>query len=97
MPTSVGGKGSPDSEIAASRRARGREMNDRNETAPTDAIESARRDQREAERLVRSGRLDQDTVRELEIAIDQLRADLTNGESPDASLGRIRRLIDRSA
>lgn len=60
-----------------------------------DPVAAARAGEREASRLVRSGRLDDDTARELEIAVEQLRADLTNGESPDASLGRIHRLIGR--
>ena len=63
--------------------------------APQDAVATARAQADEADRLVRSGRLDDDAARELEIATSQLRADLTNGENPEASLDRIRRLIDR--
>ena len=62
----------------------------------SDPVGEARRRVDEAEQLVRSGRLDHGTVRELEIAITQLRADLTNGEDPATSLGRIDRLVDRS-
>lgn len=60
-----------------------------------DAVRAAREGEREAVQAVRSGRFDDDTVRELEIAVEQLRADLTNGENPEASLGRIRRLMVR--
>ena len=51
-----------------------------------DPVGEARRGERAALELVRSGQLDADTRRELQIAIDQLRADLVNGENPEASL-----------
>lgn len=60
---------------------------------PDDIVAIARAQADEAERMLRSGRLDADTARELEIAISQLRADLTNGENPDAAIDRIRRLM----
>lgn len=61
-----------------------------------DPVGEARRGERAALELVRSGQLDADTRRELQIAIDQLRADLVNGENPEASLGRVRQLVGRA-
>lgn len=60
-----------------------------------DVVRAAREGERDAVQAARSGRFDDDTVRELEIAVEQLRADLTNGENPEESLGRIRRLMVR--
>lgn len=73
-----------------------REASTPSDPGQQDPVGAARREEREADRVARSGRLDEDTLRELEIAVEQLRADLTNGENPEASVGRIRRLVARA-
>lgn len=63
---------------------------------PPDPVAAAHRQAETAAELVRSGCLDDPTAQELELAIAELRADLTNGENPESSLARIQRLVARA-